>query len=142
MSEPDEKPETKQPPVESGLFSQLPRKRPGTRSPRRSPAAGSKPQPKAKAQKPAAVRAAAAAQSAAPTPPRASKPPPTALPRREPGARGRPTTAPSEPAPEGAPSGIEDLAWAGIAVTAEAATLGVRLLGRAFEAARKAADRG
>jgi len=40
------------------------------------------------------------------------------------------------------PAGLEDLAWAGIAVTAEAATLGVRLVGRAFDAARRAADRG
>jgi len=40
------------------------------------------------------------------------------------------------------PAGLEDLAWAGVAVTAEAATLGVRLLGRAVEAARRATERG
>jgi hypothetical protein len=38
-------------------------------------------------------------------------------------------------------AGLEDLAWAGIAVTAEAATLGVRLFSRAIDAARKAAER-
>ena len=37
---------------------------------------------------------------------------------------------------------IEELAWAGIAVTAEAATLGVRLVSRAIDAARRAAERG
>jgi hypothetical protein len=37
--------------------------------------------------------------------------------------------------------GIEDLAWAGIAVAAEAASTGVRFLNRALEAAREAVDR-
>jgi hypothetical protein len=37
--------------------------------------------------------------------------------------------------------GVEDLAWAGVAVAAEAATLGVRLAGRAFEAMRDAVER-
>ena len=41
----------------------------------------------------------------------------------------------------GAHGGVEDLAWAGIAVAAEAATLGVRLLSRAVEAVRKPPDR-
>ena len=53
--------------------------------------------------------------------------------RVEPGA--------SRPA-EAEHGGIEDLAWAGVAVAAEAATLGVRLLSRAVEAVRKPADRG
>jgi hypothetical protein len=35
---------------------------------------------------------------------------------------------------------VEDLAWAGITVAAEAATLGVRLLSRAVEVVRKPAD--
>jgi hypothetical protein len=54
---------------------------------------------------------------------------------------------PSAREAEGAPAeqerigGLEDLAWAGIAVAAEAATLGVRLAGRAFEAARDAVER-
>jgi len=91
----------------------------------------------------------AAAEASATAPPRAAAP--STPPQREPS-----TDAPSEPAPAPAqeqepekpratgmgPAGLEDLAWAGIAVTAEAATLGVRLVGRAFDAARRAADRG
>ena len=37
--------------------------------------------------------------------------------------------------------GLEDLAWAGIAAAAEAATLGVRLATRAMEAVRDAVER-
>jgi hypothetical protein len=37
--------------------------------------------------------------------------------------------------------GVEDVAWAGITVAAEAATLGVRLLSRAVEAVRKPTER-
>jgi hypothetical protein len=36
---------------------------------------------------------------------------------------------------------VEDLAWAGIAVAAQAATVGVRLASRALDAARKSVDR-
>ena len=48
-----------------------------------------------------------------------------------------------EPADEAdeAPGGLEDLAWAGVAAAAEAATLGVRLATRAVEALRDAAPR-
>jgi hypothetical protein len=35
---------------------------------------------------------------------------------------------------------VEDLAWAGIAVAAEAATLGVRIMSRAIGAVRKPTD--
>jgi len=76
-------------------------------------------------------------------------------------AAARPTAAPSVEAPKSGPgprpsadepslpaatseeggAGLEDLAWAGIAVTAEAATLGVRLFSRAIDAARKATER-
>jgi hypothetical protein len=37
--------------------------------------------------------------------------------------------------------GLEDLAWAGIAAAAEAATIGVRLASRAMEAVRDAGKR-
>ena len=62
--------------------------------------------------------------------------------------RARPPTPSETPEPETPPAtgdehgGVEDLAWAGVAVAAEAATLGVRLLSRAVEAVRKPADRG
>ncbi len=136
MTEREESPES--PPSEtgdSGLFSQLPRTRPGTRSPRRETTGGAG-KPKAKSSKPAAMRAAAARPAEKPK----TRPAPKSAQRPAGGATRRP---PAPPHPEGGetPSGIEELAWAGIAVTAEAATLGVRLIGRAFEAARKATDR-
>ena len=68
-------------------------------------------------------------------------------PGRSPVRRGRPTpprdTGAGDPAGQQATQhgGVEDLAWAGVAVAAEAATLGVRLLSRAVEAVRKPADR-
>ena len=43
-----------------------------------------------------------------------------------------------DPAPIG---GIEDLAWAGVTVAAQAATAGVKLASRALEAVRKSVDR-
>jgi predicted flap endonuclease-1-like 5' DNA nuclease len=128
---------------EGSLFSQLPRTRPGVRSPRRASVQtdaqlGSGAPPR----KPAAVRAAKAAAAAAdsaeyqsedarPAPPRPREPEP------------EPDPSPDQARATGVgPAGLEDLAWAGIAVTAEAATLGVRLVGRAFDAARRAAERG
>jgi hypothetical protein len=131
MTEPEDSPES--PPGDSGLFSQLPSTRPGTRSPRRDSTAAGK-RPPAKSSKPAAMRA-AAARPAQPKPRATSKT--GDAPAREPG---RPS-ATTDPGSGDAPSQLEELAWAGIAVTAEAATLGVRLIGRAFEAARKATDR-
>ena len=120
-----------------GLFSQLPRTRPGVRSPRALLGPARAPLSRIRQ---SAQAAAKAAQS---------------LRRRrlaEPAPRLRPLLRrlmpPPEPEPEPqagdrrGPAGLEDLAWAGIAVTAEAATLGVRLLGRAFDAARRAAERG
>ncbi len=104
---------------DSGLFGKLPRSRPGTRSPR---------------------RAAAAESQGAPATDRIAE-----APRPKPSPRLRPAadepSAPAAASEEGG-AGLEDLAWAGIAVTAEAATLGVRLLSRAIDAARKATERG
>ena len=108
-----------------GVFGNLPRSRPGTRSPRRS---GARPE-------------AAAGQTASP-PPAAGKarstepvtaPPQT--PDREPEPRG------AEDRPEATSGGLEDLAWAGIAAAAEAATLGIRLANRALEAMRGTSER-
>jgi hypothetical protein len=121
------------PVADSGLFGKLPRSRPGTRSPRRGAAGGDE------------VRSEPVAE-AKPTPAPEAKPTPApappagraeSAPRARPAARERAAPAPSEE--PGA--GLEDLAWAGIAVTAEAATLGVRLVSRAIDAARKAAER-
>lgn len=60
-------------------------------------------------------------------------------PARGAGASGEDVSADrSEPSgdrqPSGERHGVEDLAWAGVAVAAEAATLGVRLANRLFEA--------
>jgi len=68
--------------------------------------------------------------------PRTPRPPPS---RSDAPPRARP-----EPEPQSERSGVggvEDMAWAGIAAAAEAATLGVRLATKAFEAVRKDADR-
>jgi hypothetical protein len=133
------------------LFSKLPSTRPGVRSPRRPSSADAEPEAAATAppKKPAAVRAARAATSASipQPPPTEPAPPPEASDPFDPDPSAdpfdTPATEPSAEQPTGVgPAGLEDLAWAGVAVTAEAATLGVRLLGRAFEAARRAAERG
>jgi hypothetical protein len=51
-------------------------------------------------------------------------------------------TAAESPDPEGGRSGgLEDLAWAGVAAAAEAATIGVRLASRAMEAVKDAGKR-
>jgi hypothetical protein len=103
------------------IFGKLPNERPGVRSPRRGAAKdarkrGSRPEGRS--------RPRATTPSAGPR-----KPPPRRVPPpREPAAR------------QGGRPGVEDVAWAGITVAAEAATLGVRLLGRAVEAVRKPSE--
>ena len=107
------------------VFGNLPDSRPGSRSPRRrrgkgGGAANAKPKHAAKAKpKPAAK------PQAAPRPRAAPKPPPSAPPESE-----------REPATAARGGGLEDLAWAGVAAAAEAATLGVRLASRAIESLR------
>jgi hypothetical protein len=103
---------------QGGVFGKLPGTRPGVRSPRRGQQSRSAGQPKPSVRR------------ATPTPPSARPPAPS------PGAE--PETPPAAGTEHG---GVEDLAWAGIAVAAEAATLGVRLLSRAVEAVRKPPDR-
>lgn len=113
-----------------GVFGNLPSERPGVRSPRRGEGKGAKAkaaQPKAKA-----ARASGAAKPRTTPPPKAPPPPPAS------------EQMPPPPAPEaeqedpGSGRGsVEEVAWAGITVAAEAATLGVRLVSRALEAVRE-----
>jgi len=117
-----------------GVFGNLPSERPGVRSPRRGQGKGAKAtkasQPKSARRAPAAGRSAEPRSSAAP------KAPPPPPPTREQAPRG---PAPQAEAPE-SDSGrgsVEEVAWAGITVAAEAATLGVRLVSRALEAVRE-----
>lgn len=116
---------------DSGVFGNLPSERPGVRSPRRSgekrASGGKGPRAKAGAAKPA-PRSPSSRPRPKPSPPRervAAKP-------SSPDASAE---APPEPAAPG--KGIEEVAWAGVTVAAEAATLGVRLLSRALEAVRE-----
>ena len=109
------------------VFGNLPDSRPGSRSPRRRSGKGggatkAKAKPAVKA-KPKPKRA--AKPKAAPRPRAAPKPPPSVPPERE-----------REPAAAASGGGLEDLAWAGVAAAAEAATLGVRLASRAIESLR------
>jgi hypothetical protein len=138
------------PSAEGGVFGKLPSTRPGMRSPRRgaesakAPPAGA---PTGPGDEPGQVG------EQAPESATERRDPATGSPRvRPPNATGhsspsspptRPETAPEPDAPHAGESpGVEDLAWAGITVAAEAATLGVRLLSRAVEALRKPADPG
>jgi hypothetical protein len=97
-----------------GVFGNLPRTRPGTRSARRD------------ADDARRRRSAAAPAGEQPG-------------AREPADAAQPSR-PEDPDPESA-GGIEDVAWAGVAAAAEAATIGVRLANRALEAMRDAVDR-
>jgi hypothetical protein len=100
-----------------GVFGNLPRTRPGARSPRRDAGAGK-------------ARHAEAAAPPAKEEPTDSDP-----------VTGQRHRGPSdEPQTEGG-GGLEDVAWAGVAAAAEAATIGVRLANRALEAMRDAMER-
>lgn len=124
MSDQDRRQAQPEPGQEGSLFGRLPSARPGVRSPRRR-AAGEKgrsgpseaPESASKAPESASER------SSGPSPP------------TQPEA----AREPEAPEPRDAP-GVEDIAWAGVTVAAEAATLGVRLISRAIEAVRKPAD--
>lgn len=118
---------------QGGVFGNLPPRRPGVRSPRRGDAGS--PDAAGATSKTAGRQSRSAAQPK-PSVPRSPRGGPTRPPGHSPAAE------PEAPPPSGAEhGGVEDLAWAGIAVAAEAATLGVRLLSRAVEAVRKPADR-
>ena len=106
------------------VFGNLPQTRPGARSPRRDMAAARR-----------RDSAAEAAADPAPEPPAGSAEEPAA---------DDPFAPPPDPAQEEAKEGgggVEDIAWAGVAAAAEAATIGVRLATRALEAMRDAAGR-
>ena len=98
-----------------GVFGNLPSERPGVRSPRRGEGEG------AKAKGPSRAKAKPTAPK---PPPRPADPPP------------RPPEA-EEPESGSGRGSVEEVAWAGITVAAEAATLGVRLFSRALEAVRE-----
>jgi hypothetical protein len=102
-----------------GVFGNLPSERPGVRSPRRGEGEGAK------------ARAKAAGPNHAKAKPTAPKPPlrPADPPPRPPEAE--------EPESGSGRGSVEEVAWAGITVAAEAATLGVRLFSRALEAVRE-----
>ena len=110
---------------ERGVFGNLPDARPGTRSPRRDAARAGR---KANAAKGSAAKASAAK-------PKAAKPEPKPPPKRP-----APKPAPQPEEPHGG-GGLEDIAWAGVAAAAEAATIGVRLASRAIEALRGNAEK-
>ncbi|MGH2926562.1 MAG: hypothetical protein ACRDK1_11405 [Solirubrobacterales bacterium] len=131
---------------EGGLFGRLPSARPGVRSPRRDADKPSRAARPAKP-KPARAKGSGGPKAAPAAPDRPSRPGKTKVagggpagppppPRAE-----RPPPAPDGDARGEAP-GVEDLAWAGIAVAAEAATLGVKLLSRAVDAVRRPPDPG
>ena len=117
------------PASDPSVFGNLPSARPGVRSPRRD--AGKR--------KPSAPKRAEAKAAKPKPPPRRPEPRPAPPPRRPaaaPPQGGRAAERPPEQKP-GSSRGIEDVAWAGITVAAEAATLGVRLFSRALEAVRE-----
>ncbi len=126
-------------PAQGGVFGKLPDTRAGSRSPRRDAAragrrtAGAKPRP---AGTPGKRRGAPA--TAEPGGAQASPGGPAS--DRE-AAGVTPTSENPAEAAEGSGRGLEDVAWAGIAAAAEAATVGVRLAGRAFEALRETVER-
>ena len=126
MSEDDAQAKGAQP--QGGVFGNLPESRPGTRSPRRDRGKRGPAKPsaaKAKAAKPKATR---------------PKPEPRAAPKSPPEpAEAEPRRRPQPVAEER--GGLEEIAWAGVAAAAEAATLGVKLANRALEALRGNSER-
>ncbi len=120
----DDAPDTKPSESPDGVFGNLPGTRPGSRSPRRR-TAGEKPSP-------APTRV---------TPERAAPPPPPPPPPEPPPGAEREEPVVTGPGEGPRISNVEDLAWAGVAVAAQAATVGVRFASRALEAARKSVDR-
>jgi outer membrane biosynthesis protein TonB len=120
-----------EPTDQGGIFGKLPDSRPGTRSPRRS---GAKAKPKAATKAKPRTKASAKPQTAAKPKAAPKRQPAKKAPPREP-APPRPPD-PETPVADQTPGGLGEIAWAGIAVAAEAATIGVRLASRAIEAVR------
>jgi hypothetical protein len=115
-----------------GVFGNLPSARPGVRSPRRD---AGKRDPSTPKRAPRKAAKASAGPRAKPTPPRRPEPRSAPPPPRQAAPPPRGTPPPEQE--EGSSRGIEDVAWAGITVAAEAATLGVRLFSRALGAVRE-----
>ena len=111
-----------------GVFGNLPSTRPGSRSPRRGDTNAEEPP---------------AADSPEPVAPTEPEPQAAELPAEsEPESEPDPPQPVDDPlAPQPSIQGVEDLAWAGIAVAAQAATAGIRFTSKALEAARKSIDR-
>jgi hypothetical protein len=113
---------------QGGVFGNLPKSRPGPRSPRRTADGATKPKQGAKQ------------RTQRPLPKRAARPRPKAPAPPSP----RPAAARHEapqPPESSSGAGLEDIAWAGVAVAAEAATIGVRLASRAIDALRGSTER-
>jgi hypothetical protein len=108
---------------EPSVFGNLPRTRPGARSPRRDQAAAARDRAEAKREQ-------------ATEPPSPEDDAERVLAGSRPGDRSQedPDAPPDGSEEDG--GGIEELAWAGVAAAAEAATLGVRLANRALESLR------
>lgn len=117
-----------------GIFAKLPDSRPGPRSPRRKDASDA---PKAKSA--AAARTKAPAKAGATQPAAAKRAAPQI--KSATAAKVQPSREPSPPPPPAQRGGIEDLAWAGVAAAAEAATIGVRIAGKALDALRGSAEK-
>jgi hypothetical protein len=147
MSDQDRRQAQPEPGQEGSLFGKLPSARPGVRSPRRATGGEkgrSAPKPKTSQSTPGQVGrrvpASAGGRRNTETASPGVRPPDTpgrgsALPRTQPETAREPEASEPRDAP-----GVEDIAWAGVTVAAEAATLGVRLLSRAIDAVRKPAD--
>jgi hypothetical protein len=116
-------------PSGGGVFGNLPDSRPGTRSPRRDPSGGG-----ARTPVETERRGASAARERGPAAETAPEP-------AQPQPHERPAPSDAEPEPEKHGGGLEDIAWAGVAAAAEAATIGVRLASRAIEALRGNAEK-
>jgi hypothetical protein len=119
------------PEAEPSVFGNLPRTRPGSRSPRRDAAK----ETAARGGRSAAATSRRSAPRAASTRTKDESVPSArrTTPRRN---------APSDPETEtDEGGGLEELAWAGVAAAAEAATLGVRLANRALESLRGGSER-
>ena len=129
-------PNEPKPDTQAGVFGNLPDARPGTRSPRRDGASKRNGAKKA----PAATKAKAATNAQAKATPKAAKPK-VAKPAPRADAPPAAPREPQRPVGEQQPGGLADVAWAGIAVAAEAATIGVRLASRAIEAVRGNSER-
>ncbi len=112
-----------------GVFGNLPSTRPGSRSPRRR---GASEAGESTAEK-------THAKAAEETPPAAD---PVVAEEPDESYEPEPPQPSEDPlAPQPGIRGVEDLAWAGVAVVAQTATAGIRFTSRALEAARKSIDR-